>query len=62
MVCFTDSGDHAETRFPLTASNRMDQQSKVFSNQIPEESIQAMEVIEGAPPPSSATKQAWSLK
>ena len=27
-----------------------DQQSKVFSNQIPEDSIQSLEVISGAPP------------
>jgi hypothetical protein len=47
---FHSLGDHAENSFSIDGQNITDQQSKVFSNQIPLDSIQAMEVIEGAPP------------
>ena len=39
-----------------------DQQSKVFSNQIPSDSIQSMEVIEGAPPPEYGGKTSLVVK
>jgi hypothetical protein len=47
---FHGLGDHAENQFSVDGQAITDQQSKVFSNQIPEESIQSMEVISGAPP------------
>jgi Carboxypeptidase regulatory-like domain/TonB-dependent Receptor Plug Domain len=47
---FHGLGDHAENSFSLDGQPITDQQSKVFSNQIPLESIQSMEVISGAPP------------
>jgi hypothetical protein len=47
---FHGLGDHAENQFVVDGQAITDQQSKVFSNQIPEESIQSMEVISGAPP------------
>ena len=43
-------GDHAENSFSVDGQPITDQQSKVFSNQIPLESVQSMEVISGAPP------------
>jgi Carboxypeptidase regulatory-like domain/TonB-dependent Receptor Plug Domain len=43
-------GDHAQTSFSIDGQPITDQQSKVFSNQIPVASIQSLEVIEGAPP------------
>ncbi len=43
-------GDHAENSFSLDGQPITDQQSKVFSNQIPLDAIQSMEVIPGAPP------------
>ena len=43
-------GDHASNSFSLDGQPISDQQSKVFSNQIPTEAVQSMEVIEGAPP------------
>jgi len=43
-------GDHAENSFSLDGQPITDQQSKVFSNQIPLDSVQSMEVISGAPP------------
>ena len=43
-------GDHASNSFSIDGQPITDQQSKVFSNQIPVDSVQSMEVIEGAPP------------
>jgi hypothetical protein len=47
---FHGLGDHAENSFSLDGQPITDQQSKVFSNQIPLGAVQSMEVIEGAPP------------
>jgi hypothetical protein len=47
---FHGLGDHAENSFSIDGQPITDQQSKVFSNQIPLDSIQSMEVIAGAPP------------
>jgi Carboxypeptidase regulatory-like domain/TonB-dependent Receptor Plug Domain len=47
---FHGLGDHAENSFSVDGQPITDQQSKVFSNQIPLESIESMEVITGAPP------------
>src|ERR1700733_13197891 len=47
---FHGLGDHAENSFSIDGQPITDQQSKVFSNQLPVESIHSMEVISGAPP------------
>ena len=47
---FHGFGDHAENSFSLDGQPITDQQSKVFSNQIPLDAVQSMEVIGGAPP------------
>ena len=47
---FHGLGDHAENSFSIDGQPITDQQSKVFSNQLPVESIESMEVISGAPP------------
>ncbi len=47
---FHGLGDHASNSFSVDGQPITDQQSKVFSNQIPVESVQSLEVIEGAPP------------
>jgi Carboxypeptidase regulatory-like domain/TonB-dependent Receptor Plug Domain len=47
---FHGLGDHAENSFSVDGQPITDQQSKVFSNQIPVDAVQSMEVIEGAPP------------
>ncbi len=43
-------GDHNEVSFSIDGQPVTDQQSKVFSNQVPAAAIQSVEVIEGAPP------------
>jgi hypothetical protein len=43
-------GDHAENSFSIDGQPMTDQTSKTFSNQVPVDSIQSMEVISGAPP------------
>ncbi len=47
---FHGLGDHASNSFSIDGEPITDQQSKVFSNQLPEDAVQSMEVIEGAPP------------
>ena len=43
-------GDHGEVSFSVDGQPITDQQSKVFSNQVPASAVQSMQVIEGAPP------------
>ncbi len=47
---FHGMGDHASNSFSLDGQPITDQQSKVFSNQIPLDAVQSMTVIGGAPP------------
>ncbi len=47
---FHGLGDHASNSFSVDGQPITDQQSKVFSNQIPSNSIQSIQVISGAPP------------
>jgi len=47
---FHGLGDHAENSFSVDGQPITDQQSKVFSNQIPVDSVESLEVIQGAPP------------
>jgi len=47
---FHGLGDHAENSFSVDGQPITDQQSKIFSNQIPADAIQSLEVIQGAPP------------
>ena len=59
---FHGLGDHAENSFSVDGQPITDQQSKVFSNQIPMDSIQSLEVIEGAPPPEYGGKTSVIVK
>src|SRR5579862_7083403 len=47
---FHGMGDHASNSFSVDGQPITDQQSKTFSNQLPSNSIQSLEVIAGAPP------------
>ncbi|HWE51450.1 MAG TPA: TonB-dependent receptor [Bryobacteraceae bacterium] len=47
---FHGFGDHASNSFSIDGEPITDQQSKIFSNQIPVDAIQSLEVIQGAPP------------
>jgi hypothetical protein len=47
---FHGLGDHASNSFSIDGQPITDQQSKIFSNQLPANSIQSIEVISGAPP------------
>jgi hypothetical protein len=47
---FHGMGDHASNSFSVDGQPITDQQSKIFSNQIPVDSIDSLEVIQGAPP------------
>jgi len=43
-------GDHASNTFAVDGEQISDQQSKVFSNQLPSNAVQSLQVIAGAPP------------
>lgn len=43
-------GDHAENSYSIDGQPVTDQQSKIFSNQLPEQAVQSIQVISGAPP------------
>ena len=47
---FHGLGDHASNSFQIDGQSITDQQSKVFSNQLPSDAVQSLEVISGAPP------------
>jgi hypothetical protein len=47
---FHGLGDHASNSFSIDGQPITDQQSKVFSNQLPSNSVQSLQVIDGAPP------------
>ena len=59
---FHGLGDHAENSFSVDGQPITDQQSKVFSNQIPADSIESMEVISGAPPAEFGDKTSLVIK
>jgi len=47
---FHGLGDHASNSFSIDGEPITDQQSKVFSNQLPTNAVASLEVIDGAPP------------
>ena len=59
---FHGLGDHAENSFSVDGQPITDQQSKVFSNQIPIDSVQSLEVISGAPPAEFGDKTSLVIK
>ena len=59
---FHGLGDHASNSFSVDGQPITDQQSKVFSNQIPAESVQSLEVIDGAPPAEYGDKTSLVIK
>jgi hypothetical protein len=59
---FHGMGDHAENSFSVDGQPITDQQSKVFSNQIPLDSIQSIEVVPGAPAAEFGDKTSVLIK
>jgi hypothetical protein len=59
---FHGLGDHASNSFSVDGQPITDQQSKVFSNQVPSDSIQSLEVISGAPPAEFGGKTSLVIK
>jgi len=55
-------GDNAQNSFSVDGQQISDQTSKVFSNQIPADSIQSLEVISGAPPAEFGDKTSLVIK
>jgi hypothetical protein len=59
---FHGMGDHNEVSFSVDGQPITDQQSKIFSNQIPLDSVQSLEVIPGAPPAEFGDKTSVVIK
>ena len=59
---FHGMGDHNEVSFSVDGQPITDQQSKIFSNQIPLDSVQSLEVIPGAPPAEYGDKTSVVIK
>ncbi len=59
---FHGLGDHASNSFSIDGQSITDQQSKVFSNQLPANSVQSLEVISGAPPAEFGGKTALVIQ
>src|ERR1700723_3141644 len=59
---FHGLGDHAENSFSVDGQPITDQQSKVFSNQLPIDSVQSLEVISGATPAEFCDKTRLAIK
>jgi hypothetical protein len=55
-------GDHAENSYSVDGQPFTDQFSKVFSNQLPSDAIQSLEVISGAPPAEYGDKTSLVVK
>jgi hypothetical protein len=55
-------GDHASNSVSLDGQPITDQFSKVFSNQLPSDAIQSMEIISGAPPAEFGDKTSLVIK
>jgi hypothetical protein len=59
---FHGLGDHAENSFSVDGQPITDQQSKVFSNQIPLDSIQSLEAVSGGPSAEYGGKTSLVIK
>lgn len=59
---FHGLGDHAENSFSVDGQPITDQQSKVFSNQLPSDAVQSLEVIGGAPTAEYGDKTSLIIK
>jgi hypothetical protein len=59
---FHGMGDHNEVSFSVDNQPITDQQSKIFSNQIPLDSVESLEVIPGAPPADFGDKTSVVIK
>ncbi len=59
---FHGLGDHAENSFSVDGQPITDQQSKIFSNQIPLDSIQSLEAVSGGPPAEFGGKTSLVIK
>jgi hypothetical protein len=55
-------GEHAENSFSVDGQPITDQQSKVFSNQIPMDAIQTLDVVSGIPPAEFGDKTSLTIR
>ena len=53
---FHPMGDHAQTQFSIDNQPVTDQQSRIYSNQLPPDAVQSLEIIQGMAPPEFGDK------
>jgi hypothetical protein len=53
---FHPMGDHAQTQFSIDNQPITDQQSRIYSNELPPDAIQSLEVMQGLAPPEYGDK------
>jgi hypothetical protein len=59
---FHGLGEHADNQFSIDGQPITDQQSKVFSNQLPVDAVQSLEVISGLPPAEYGDRNSLVIK
>jgi hypothetical protein len=59
---FHPMGDHAETQYSVDNQPVTDQQSKIYSNQLPPEAIQSLEVMNGVAPAEFGDKSSLVVR
>ena len=53
---FHPMGDHAQTQFSIDNQPVTDQQSRIYSNQLPPDAVQSLEIMQGLAPPEYGDK------
>ena len=53
---FHPMGDHAQTQFSIDNQPITDQQSRIYSNELPPDAIQSLEIMQGLAPPEYGDK------
>ena len=59
---FHPMGDHAETQFSVDNQPVTDQQSKIYSNQLPPDAVQSLEVMNGVAPAEFGDKSSLVVR
>ncbi len=59
---FHPLGDHAQTQFSIDNQPVTDQQSRTYSNQLPMDAVQSMEVMTGVPPAEFGDKDSLVVR
>ena len=59
---FHPMGDHAQTQFSIDNQPVTDQQSRIYSNQLPPDAVQSLEIMQGLAPPEYGDKSSLIVR